>query len=328
MVALNDKTKKKPSPGVLKSRPKIAVLASLLLFAASFLLSDMSTVRNLRVQENRLVLEGKGNENFVPSRYQQSEFIPLEEIEKELKKSDYVPEFECELCLSGKSFHTLLYVLAKHASGPVLEEGSFCGCSTAVLAIGLRDAAKDQDRQVHPLITADAFPVSPTAISTPNQYRDVDGNRYELYVWEKLAFTAPGGMYDAMKKSMIPTIERDGSILPCLMRTLYNNNLQDDVTVIAGSSNTAPLLNYRLIFTDATHSMEETLTNEPIWSKHLFNGYPVIIAFHDIAQLPDVQKYILDKYKPTHYILTNEYFVMEMDGQPLVQQQEGYDEEE
>lgn len=236
----------------------------------------------------------------------------------ELKKSDYYPTIECELCLIEAPFKGLLYVLGKHSNGPVLEEGSFCGCSTAIIATGLKDAAKIANRGVHPLITSDAFPVSPTSVKSPNQYREVNAQKYELYVWEKLVFTASTNIYDAMKRLMIPTIERDGSVLPCLMRTLYNNDIHDFVTVVAGSSNTAPNLNYRLIFTDATHNMEETLANEPVWSKHLFNGYPVIIAFHDVATCcPDVIKYILDKYRPTHHILTNDYFLMEVDGKPL-----------
>jgi hypothetical protein len=248
---------------------------------------------------------------------QESDFTPLKEIEAEMAKSKYVPKFECELCLSGGDFHSLLYALGRHASGPVLEEGSFCGCSTAVLAIGMKDAAKVENRTEHPLITSDAFPVSPKNTKTPNQYREVNGAKYELYVWEKLVFEAQGATYNAMKNAMMPTIDKDGSVLPCLMRTLYNNDLQDFVTVVAGSSNTAPAINYRVIFTDATHDMQETKANEPVWSKHLFNGYPVIIAFHDVAQLPDVKSYILSKYKPTHYVSTSEYFVMEVNGQPL-----------
>ena len=234
-----------------------------------------------------------------------------------MKKSMYIPQFECELCLSGGDFHSLLYALGRYASGPVLEEGSFCGCSTSVLAIGMKDAATAEDREVHPLITSDAFPVSPKNEKSPNQYREVSSLKYELYVWEKLVFSAVGNTYTAMKSAMMPVIERDGSILPCLMRTLYKNDLQDFVTVVAGASNTAPNLNYRVIFTDAAHDMQETKANEPVWSKHLFNGHPVIIAFHDVAQLPDVKEYIISKYKPTYYVSTAEIFVMEVDGKQL-----------
>ena len=244
-------------------------------------------------------------------------FTPLKEIEAEMAKSKYIPKFECELCLSGGEFHSLLYTLGLHASGPVLEEGSFCGCSTAVLAIGMKDGAKAEHRTEHPLITSDAFPVSPKSTKTPNQYRDVGGSKYELYVWEKLVFEARDKTYEAMKRFMMPTIDKDGSVLPCLMRTLYNNDLQDFVTVVAGSSKTAPDINYRLIFTDAAHDMQETKANEPVWSRHLFKGYPVIIAFHDVPQLPDVMEYILSKYKPTYYVKTSQVFVMEMNGQPL-----------
>ena len=234
--------------------------------------------------------------------------MPLKEIEAEMAKSKYIPEFKCELCLTGREFHYLLYALGRYASGPVLEEGSFCGCSTSVLAIGMKDGAKAENRAEHPLITSDAYPVGPKSTKTPNQYREVDGSKYELYVWEKLVFEAKGGTYDAMKTTMMPMIDRDGSVLPCLMRTLYDNGLQDFVTVVAGSSSkTAPDINYRVIFTDATHDMQETKANEPVWSKHLFNGYPVIIAFHDVAQLPDVKQYILAKYKPTHYVSTSSF---------------------
>lgn len=249
--------------------------------------------------------------------YGETKFTPLKEIKKELEKSDYIPKIECELCLSGGTYHTLMYLLGLSASGPVLEEGSFCGCSTAVLAAGLKDAAQAANRSAHPLVTADAFPVGPTAVETPNQYREV-GEGYELFVWNTSVFVTTGNGYRAMKNSMIPTIERDGSVLPCLMRTLHKNKIHDFVTVIAGSSFNAPNINYRVIFTDATHNMEETLANEPVWSKHLFNGYPVIILFHDVAQCcPDVSKYILDKYKPTDYILNSEVFAIEVDGQPL-----------
>jgi len=251
--------------------------------------------------------------------YKETEFTPLKDIEKALKKSDYIPKIECEVCLSGGSTHKLMYLLGLFASGPVLEEGSFCGCSTAVLAFGLKDAAQAANRSAHPLVTSDAFPVGPAAVETPNQYREPKvGEGYELFVWNRLVFFAQGNGYLAMKSAMMPTIERDGSILPCLMRTLHQNNVHDFVTVVAGSSYTAPNINYRVIFSDATHNMEETLANEPVWSKHFFKGYPVIMLFHDVAQCcPDVSRYILGKYKPTYYILNNEFFIIEVDGRPL-----------
>jgi hypothetical protein len=74
---------------------------------------------------------------------QESDFTLFKGIEAEMANFKYVSKFECELCISDGDFHSLLYALGRHTSGPpVLEERSFCGCSTAVLAIGMKDAAK------------------------------------------------------------------------------------------------------------------------------------------------------------------------------------------
>lgn len=252
--------------------------------------------------------------------YEQTDFVPLKKIEAYMQANTYTPTVECEQCLTEKRDHLLLYSLAKHAAGPVLEEGCFCGCSTVFLAKGLQDAAKEQNRKEHPLITSDAFPVGPAAVKTPNQYREVPGQGYDLYVWESFVFAGRGPTVDGMKRDMLSIIERDGSILPCLFRTLYANGIQDMVTVVAGSSNTAPNLNYRVIFSDSAHDLQETMANEPVWSKYLFNGFPVIIAMDDVGKLPDVQRYLINKYKPTHYFARGKFFVMEVDGQPLQQE--------
>ena len=212
------------------------------------------------------------------------------------------------------------------AAGPVLEEGCYCGCSSSMLALGLIEAAKEQNRKPHAFYTSDAFPISPTSdVKSPSFYKYVDED-VELRVMGKLVYK--GKARKSFEALMEPMLKKDITIMPCLFRTLYRNNLTDVVSVIAGGSFggnkkkiscsivrlyvcLAPKLPYRLIFSDSAHSIEEIVANEHVITPHVFKGYPVLLVFHDCGTEPALQAYLNIRYNPVHKLSIGRTYLME-----------------
>lgn len=311
-----------------RTRSRLPPLRSLL--AISLLLAVFTVVYNVSAQQRLIFATTLDLQTAAASASTTSDMeaeqeeeddspAPFVSLQDAVKNLTHVPIVNCEKCLINRKDKALLYALGKAASGPVLEEGAFCGCSTVSIALGMRDGAAQRAAEPYRLVTSDAFPVSPTLTSTPNQYRLVEEagkESLELRVWDKLVLSIADDPVQvaSFKSDMLPILERDGSILPCLFRTLHNHELHNDVTVVAGSSKTAPDLDYSMVFSDAAHDMQETKANEPSWSKYLKRGYPVIIVFDDVGRLPDVQEYLRNKYNPSQVFETHKVWAMQVPG--------------
>ncbi len=138
--------------------------ASAALALAAFLVGAFTTYTFVEPVSTRATYDA------MKEYYEFSPFVSLRIVEERVKSGMYkAPNVACELCLVARESEGLLmYELGRAAAGPVLEEGSFCGCSTSFIGLGL--LARDNSHP-HAFFTSDVFPLSPKHqdIVSPNR---------------------------------------------------------------------------------------------------------------------------------------------------------------
>ena len=90
---------------------------------------------------------------------------------------------EVDVCGIDNQEAFFLYSLAYQTAGLVLEEGSYCGCSTIFLAAGVRNrrlVLGDEEKRT--FITSDTFAAGVDSIS-PTSFQKVEEGKVGLRIW-------------------------------------------------------------------------------------------------------------------------------------------------
>ena len=181
----------------------------------------------------------------------------------------------------------LLYTLARYSPGNILEEGSYCGCSTVFLAAGARDQHSFYDNG-NSFITSDIFPAGIQNDHSPMRYITINDDKVGLKIWDEIIFDFPSVAYNqAFDTVLNPNSIHKGSMLSCLYSQLFEQHLHSNVTIVAGGSkNIAGLIDYHLIWSDAAHDEDEINRNSLTWKKIArtsLSRHNVIFCFHDVG---------------------------------------------
>ena len=115
----------------------------------------------------------------------------------------------------------------------------------------------------------------------------LDNNKIGVMVWNQYVFDFDANDYNiAFDEVLNPNSIYQGSMLGCLYTQLYQQNLHDNVTIVAGlTKNIASLIDYHLIWSDAAHDKDEINRNSLSWKKIAKNSLKNhnVFCFHDVG---------------------------------------------
>ena len=210
----------------------------------------------------------------------------IRDVDIDILRSNGFP-IEPNVCLISQYEQKLLYTLARYSPGNIIEEGSYCGCSTVFLAAGARDQLSFYDNG-HSFITSDIFPAGIQNDHSPMRYTVINDDKVGLKIWDEIIFDFPSVAYNHFFDTVLnPNSIYKGSMLSCLYSQLFEQNLHSNVTIVAGGSkNIAGLIDYHLIWSDAAHDEDEINRNSLIWKKIArtsLSRHNVIFCFHDVG---------------------------------------------
>lgn len=240
------------------------------------------------------------------------DFVSLANVEKSYLSKPPIPA-AIRNCMMGSLEPKLLYALGEAAAGPILEIGPFCGCSTIQLALGRRARMKNGKNATfaeRPFYTSDIFP---GALGSKGPYRfdytDDSKQKVSFFYDNK----AVDNGTDAKNMGYYGVPSAPGGMLDCLRKNLWDAGVSpDDVGIIATGVRHAPILPYRLIWSDFAHDLHKLLFTLPYWQHRLGQGYPVLIAFHDTANDPVRTKYLADYFRAVHTVSVDLVFALEV----------------
>jgi len=254
----------------------------------------------------------------------------LEDIAKEyeiMKKydvnlliSNYGYPYKPNICLISQYERLLLYILAKFSSGNILEEGSYCGCSTIYLAAGARDNGNNFYDNGNNFLTSDIFASGIENSNSPMRYTITNENKIGLKVWNELIFEFDSISYNyAFNDVLNHNSIYNGNMLSCLYHQLYQQNLHHNVTIIAGLvKNIASLIDYHLIWSDAAHDLNEINKNSKIWkiiTNNSIKHHNMIFCFHDVGGdeiLQDAIKEVFIEYTILNSLILDNIYAIEI----------------
>lgn len=209
----------------------------------------------------------------------------------------------------------VFYLLARHSTGAVAEQGPFLGASTLAFAAGMRDA-EQAGNPARTFLTMDAFPLRANAdiFSYPHYwkyetYTRTDGSNvsgYALYINNERT-SANNQLMDEREynKAVAPYVSGAGGQLGTLVSNLAAAGLLRFVTVTLATSFPA-VTPFEVIFSDSVHNaleLERALPHmlnvstaahharsgglgnlELIWRGGGGEAACTTLAFHDVAQ--------------------------------------------
>ena len=209
----------------------------------------------------------------------------------------------------------VFYLLARHSTGAVAEQGPFLGASTLAFAAGMRDA-EQAGNPARTFLTMDAFPLRANAdiFSYPHYwkyetYTRTDGSNisgYALYINNERT-SAQNQLMDEREynKAVAPYVSGAGGQLGTLVSNLAAAGLLRFVTVTLATTFPA-VTPFEVIFSDSVHNaleLERALPRmlnvstaahharsggqgkfELIWREGGGEAACTTLAFHDVAQ--------------------------------------------
>ena len=190
------------------------------------------------------------------------------------------------------------YMLARHSTGAVAEQGPFLGASTLAFAAGMRDA-EQAGKAARVFLTTDAFPLPANAdvFSYPHywrkeSYKAADGSTitgYALYINNERTSAENQLMKEsAYNTEVAPYVSGAAGQLGTLVSNLAAAGLLRFVTVTLATTIPA-VAPFEVVFSDSVHNALELERALP----HMLNASSIAaaarhgcatLAFHDVAQ--------------------------------------------
>jgi hypothetical protein len=163
----------------------------------------------------------------------------------------------------------MLYGLARYATGPIIEVGSWVGLSTIAIAQGIRDSAK-----LKPFTTFDL----PTTL---DNFRKMPNGNIGFFVDHS---QIPFGQCseDTFNLEIRPIVSRDGGARYVLLDNLAKADLLRFVTVVTANFKSVQAIPSGFVFCDALHDEGEINANASALLPFLRHGS--ILACHDVGR--------------------------------------------